>query len=136
MEDVLNHLNAFLDMKYSSISEFPEQCTLKFFSKDNIDYQNSILINKENKTIVDMKISDTGVFTKILEKFGQENIPEENSKNVELKQKIDVTDFLQQIVLPIENLSLIGFLTYVKQKGESSGFERYPGSFTLNYVIV
>ena len=77
MEDVLNHLNAFLDMKYSSISEFPEQCTLKFFSKDNIDYQNSILINKENKTIVDMKISDTGVFTKILEKFGQENIPKD-----------------------------------------------------------
>ena len=128
----MKHLEHFLKMKFES--EFPSQYTIKFFQRDNVGFQNSILIDPENQIIVDMKISDKDIFANIIKEYSDTISSDENNTNVKLREKINLFEFLVKIVTPIEDHAVIGFITHYN-KSDNSKEERAPGTISYNYVI-
>lgn len=128
METCVNHIESFLNITLDS--DLQSQYTLKFFKKDNVGFQNSLLVNRIDKTIVDMKITDKDIFNKISNVFGEKN---QVTEVVEISANISIYEFLAKIVEPIEEYAVIGFVSHISNGPNQ---ERLPGSQCLNYVII
>jgi hypothetical protein len=126
----VSHIENFLNVKVDS--EIEGQYTIKFFKKDQVQFQNSLLVDPINKTILDMKISDKDIFEKVSSTFGEHN--DKNSEILEIATNINLYEFLAKILG--ENTgeyAVIGFVSHIKNGPNQ---ERLPGSQCLNYVII
>lgn len=110
--------------------------TIKFFDKENMDKQNSILINQSERYIIDMRISDVDIFNRVIEKYKDSDSSldsEESNKNIKLKEKIDLHDFFENIISEDKHY-VVGFISYITWQDEKKIIHS-PGSQIISYSI-
>lgn len=112
---------------------FKGEWTIKFFSKDDMAKQNSFAINHVDRTIIDMKISDPELFTKIVEVYKtKDETDEEKSKKNFTLGKIDLHDFVDRFI-PKDNI-VIGFISRIAFREDIKTIQ-LPGSQFITYSI-
>jgi hypothetical protein len=127
------HLENFLNLVTGSPTA---EWTIKFFDKENIDKQNSILINPIERFIIDMRISDVDIFNKIVEKYKNSDSlleGEESNKNIKLKDNIDLHDFFENMISE-EKYYVVGFISHIKWQDDKKIIHS-PGSQITSYSI-
>lgn len=154
-----DHLEIFMDLKL----HYDGEKTIKFFDPINKPkYQNSLLLNSETRTILDMKIEDPDIFDEIgkifakapvdeskieQDKIGEEEVKVDEIEDVEketqktskkeiksfqLKENIDIYTFVNKIIT--SDYKVVGFIAKGYNKTGADGFV-LPGTQMFTYQI-